>query len=254
MRTTEASETCDAILGGRIRVIQPRRGYRFSVDSILLARFVQVRKSDRVLELGAGTGVISLAIAALRRPREIVAIEIQPDLVAMISRNAELNGVGIRTIAADLRNLRDAQVTPESFDVVIANPPYRANRTGRVSPHEARRIARSDTSATLDDFVATASRCTRRGGKAAFVFAAERTAELIAMLREHRLEPKRIRFVHPFLDAPATTVLIEARKHGGIEVAILPPLILFDSPGVYTQEACEIVGKLGDVASPPKAE
>src|ERR1700730_7686361 len=92
MKTTESSETCDAILGGRIRVIQPRDGYRFSVDSILLARFVSVRGRDRVLELGAGSGVISLAIAALHQPREIVAIEIQPELVAMIDRGAQLNG------------------------------------------------------------------------------------------------------------------------------------------------------------------
>src|SRR6202035_1807225 len=92
MRTTESSEPCDAILGGRIQVIQPREGYRFSVDSILLARFVSVRRGDSVLELGAGSGVISLAIAALHRPREIVAIEIQSELVAMIQRSAQLNG------------------------------------------------------------------------------------------------------------------------------------------------------------------
>jgi tRNA1Val (adenine37-N6)-methyltransferase len=251
METTEASETCDAILGGRIRVIQPSDGYRFAVDSILLARFVRIRRSDRVLELGAGTGVISLAIAAIYQPREIVAIEIQPELVEMMRRNAELNEVGLRAIAADLRKLPDAQVAAESFDVVVANPPYRANKTGRVSPHAPRRLARSDTSATLEDFVAAASRCARRGGKAAFVFAADRSAELIAKLRAHRLEPKRIRFVHAFLDAPATTVLIEARKYGGVEVAILPPLIMFESRGVYTHEASQI---LGDVASAAPAE
>jgi len=252
MRTTESSETCDAILGGRIQVIQPRSGYRFSIDSILLARFVSARSRDRVLELGAGTGVISLAIAALHQRREIVALEIQPELVAMILRNAELNSVdSIRAIAADLRKLNIAKVPRESFDLVVANPPYRASKAGRVSPHEARRIARSESSATLEDFVAAASRYARRGGRAAFVFAADRSAELISVLREHRLEPKRIRFVHPYSDAPATAILIEARKNGGIEVAIEPPLILFDSPGVYSQEAREI---LGEVASQSRAE
>src|SRR5580692_10321890 len=110
MKTTESSETCDAILGAALRVIQPRDGYRFSLDSILLARFVRVRASDRVLELGAGTGVISLAIAALHHPREIVAVEIQPELVAMLRRNAELNRIeSIRAVAMDLRRLPDAE-------------------------------------------------------------------------------------------------------------------------------------------------
>ncbi len=233
-------------------MIQPRDGYRFSVDSILLARFAHVRKTDRVLELGAGTGVISLAIAALHHPREIVAIEIQSELVAMLRRNAELNRVEtIHAIAVDLRKYPGAHVTSESFDVVVANPPYRARQTGRISPHEGRRLARSEASATLDDFVAAAARCARRGGRAAFVFAADRSAELISMLREHHLEPKRLRFVHPFLDAPATTILVEARKHGGVEVAIEPPLILYDSPRVYSREAREM---LGEVASPSAAE
>jgi tRNA1Val (adenine37-N6)-methyltransferase len=245
METTESSETCDAILGGRIRVIQPRNGYRFSVDSILLARFVAVRSRDRVLELGAGTGVISLALSALHHPREIVALEIQPELVAMIDRNARLNSVdSIRAIAADLRMPNRRGVPRESFDLVVANPPYRTNQSGRISPHEARRIARSESSATLGDFVAAAARYARRGGRAAFVFAADRSAELISTLRDHQLEPKRIRFVHPYSGVPATTILIEARKNGGIEVVIQGPLILFDAPGIYSDEAREILGEV----------
>lgn len=250
MKTTESSETCDAILGGRIRVIQPRDGYRFSIDAILLARFVSVGPRDRILELGAGCGVISLAIAALHRPREIVAIDIQPELVAMIRNNAELNGIdSIRAIEADLRRLKDSLAPRESFDVVVANPPYRPSKAGRVSPNAARHLARSEASATLEDFVVAASRCARRGGKAAFVFAADRSAELIAMLRAHRLEPKRIRFVHPYVDAPATNILIEARKNGGIEVVIEPPLILFDAPHVYSHEARELLGEVASQGS-----
>jgi tRNA1Val (adenine37-N6)-methyltransferase len=194
MKTTESSETCDAILGGKVRVIQPRGGYRFSIDSILLARFVAVRGDDRVLDLGAGSGVISLVIAALQKPREIVALEVQRELVDLIRRNAELNCVdSILAITADLRDPNDAKLPRETFDVVVANPPYRASAAGRESPQGARRIARSESSATLDHFVAAAAWFARRGGKAAFVFAADRSAELISGLRGHRLEPKRIR-------------------------------------------------------------
>jgi len=252
MKTTESSETCDAILGGKVRVIQPRGGYRFSIDSILLARFVAVRGDDRVLDLGAGSGVISLVIAALQKPREIVALEVQRELVDLIRRNAELNCVdSILAITADLRDPNDAKLPRETFDVVVANPPYRASAAGRESPQGARRIARSESSATLDHFVAAAAWFARRGGKAAFVFAADRSAELISGLRGHRLEPKRIRFVHSYAGAPATTILLAARKHGGIEVAIEAPLIVFDAPGVYSREAREI---LREVASPAPAE
>ena len=237
MKTTESSETCDAILGGKLSVLQPREGYRFSVDSILLARFVSVRRTDRVLELGAGCGVISLVLATLFHPREVVAAEIQPHLVKLIERSVTLNQLeSIRAIATDLRTM-----AADSFDVVVANPPYRAAGTGRISPNDARHIARAETAATLEDFVAAAARSIRRAGKAAFVFAADRSAELISTVREHRLEPKRIRFVHPFANAPAANILLEARKHGGIEVAIEPPLVLFDQPGVYSRAAREIL-------------
>jgi tRNA1Val (adenine37-N6)-methyltransferase len=247
MKTTESSETCDAILGGRIRVFQPRAGYRFSVDSILLARFVSVRRGDRVLELGAGSGVISLAIAALHRPREIVAIEIQPEMVAMIDRGAQLNGVhSIQAIEADLRKIKHAKVPAHHFDLVVANPPYRKHNSGRESPNEKRRAARSETASTLEDFIKAAARHARGGGRVAFVFVADRFAELISVARAHRLEPKRIRFVHPYKNRSATTVLLEARKGGGVEVCVEAPLILYDAPGVYSKEAREL---LEEVAS-----
>ena len=252
MKTTESSETCDTILGGRIRVIQPREGYRFSVDSILLARFVSVHPCDRVLELGAGSGVVSLAIAALHQPREIVAIEIQPELVAMIVRGAQLNGFrSLLAVEADLRKIKHAKVPVNGFDVVVANPPYRKQNSGRESPNENRRVARSETTSTLEDFVAAAARHARGGGRAAFVFVADRFAELISVARAHRLEPKRIRFVHPYKNAPATTVLLEARKGGGVEVCVEPPLILYDGPRVYSKEARNL---LEEVVSPITAK
>jgi len=102
----------------------------------------------------------------------------------------------------------------------------------------------------LEDFVAAAERYVRRGGRAAFVFTADRSAELIALLRSNTMEPKRMRFVHPYIDAPATMMLVEARKHGRTEIAIEPPLILYDAPHIYSREARTM---LGEVASPASA-
>jgi tRNA1(Val) A37 N6-methylase TrmN6 len=230
--------TRDAILGGALTVLQPERGYRFSVDSVLLGRFATARPRDRVLELGAGCGVVAMMLARLGRAREVVALEIQPELAALIARSAALNGLAnLRAIAADLRRRHIAGIEPQRFDLVVANPPFRAARTGRESPESGRRLARVERDATLADFAAAARRYARHGARVAFVFTAARAAELVATLRAHRLEPKRIRFVHPRIDAPASTVLIEARAGGGIEVRVEPPLVLYAHDRVYTDEA-----------------
>src|SRR6202030_1693790 len=123
------------------------------MDSILLGRFVRVRKRDRVLELGAGCGVISVMIAALWLPREVVAVEIQPDLAAIAERNAALNQLdSIRVISADLRARRIEGLAPASFDVIVANPPYRALGSGRRSPNPARGGGREEGGAAVGGF------------------------------------------------------------------------------------------------------
>ena len=237
MTESIAEETLDSILDGALRLYQPRRGYRFSVEAVLLARFAAARPAARVLELGAGCGVVALIYAALARPREVVALEIQPALAALIARNAALNDLGIvRAVCADLRSRR-ALDAAGGFDLVLANPPFRARLSGRESPLPGRRLARGETAARLEDFAAAAARHARHGGRAAFVFAAARSAELISALRARRLEPKRIRFVHPYAAASASTVLVEARKGGGVEVEVEPPLVMYDAPGVYSDAA-----------------
>ncbi len=204
----------------------------------MLGRFVRASSRDRVLELGAGCGVVSIMIAALYRPRAVVAIEIQPQLAAMLAGNAGINGLeSVHGVCADLRRKKIAGVEPASFDLVVANPPYRAAAAGRENPDHGRRVARGESTAKLGDFVAAARRYARRSARVAFVFAARRSAELISAMRSNQLEPKRIRFVHPRIAMPASVMLIEARAGGGIEVAIEPPLILYERPGIYTAEA-----------------
>ncbi len=236
--STNENETRDTILDGSITLIQPKHGYRFSLEAILLARFARANTRDRILDLGAGCGVVSILIATLKRPREVVAIEIQPMLAGMIARNAAINQLkAVTAVNADLRRRMIAGVEPASFDLVVANPPYRAAASGRENPDHGRRLARGESSATLMDFVAAARRYARTRGRVAFVFSARRSAELISAMRSNQLEPKRIRFVHAQITTPASVILIEARAAGGIEVAIEPPLILYERPGIYTPEA-----------------
>lgn len=238
-----AEETLDSILGGALRLYQPRRGYRFSVEAVLLARFAAARRASRVLELGAGCGVVSIMLAALHHPREVVALELQSDLAEMAARSAALNDLGmVRTICADLRTRLIEGLEPATFDLVVANPPYRALRSGRESPNHSRRVARGERGATLAEFVAAAARYASHGAKATFVFTAARSAELIATLSAHALEPKRIRFVHPRIGLAASTILVEARKGGGVEVEVESPLVLYSHAGVYTDEARRLLG------------
>ncbi|MGH8013892.1 MAG: tRNA1(Val) (adenine(37)-N6)-methyltransferase, partial [Candidatus Binataceae bacterium] len=233
MKLANPDETVDRILGGALPIVQPRKGYRFSVDALLLGRFALASRRDRVLELGAGCGVVSVLLAAAHQPRELIALEIQPELAAMVARNFELSNLRLCTaVQGDLRSKIDG-LEPASFDLVVSNPPFRAPRSGRESPNESRRIARGASGATLREFIAAASRYVRHGGRVAIVFTAARTAELIGELRDHSLEPKRIRFVHPRFDLPANTILVEARKGGGVEAVIEPSLILYSAPGVY---------------------
>jgi len=242
MTTATDDETVNTILGGRLKLVQPQRGYRFSVDAILLGRFARCRPGERVLELGAGCGVVSIMIAALYKPAAVVALELQPALAALIESNAALNRLDtISAIGADLRAREIARLAPASFDLIVANPPYRRLNSGRQSPNLSRRIARDESGASLAEFVAAAARYARHGGRFAAIFAAARSAELIAELRARRLEPKRIRMVHPRSDLRASTILVEARKGAGVGVEIEPPLILYAAKGVYSDEACAML-------------
>jgi tRNA1Val (adenine37-N6)-methyltransferase len=240
----DQAQTVDTILGGALTIVQPACGYRFAIDSILLARFARPRQRARILELGAGCGVVSIMIAALHHPSEISAIELQPRLAAMIAQNAALNRTAaVTAICADIRRTIVGLV-PAAFDYVVANPPYRATRRGRESPIAERRVARSGDGARLADFVAAAARYANHRGKVAMVFTASRTAELIAEMKQLALEPKRIRFVYSRPEESATMVLIEARKGGGVEVLIEPPLIIYGSTGAYTDEARAMITRM----------
>jgi tRNA1(Val) A37 N6-methylase TrmN6 len=245
------SETCDPILGGALTIVQPASGYRFSLDSLLLGSFAEARARDRVLELGSGCGVIALMIAGRRNPREIVGLELQSELVALARRNLELNGFpNGRMIEADLRARHIDQVEPASFDYVVANPPYRGLRQGRESPQPGRHLARGSGGATLSEFLASAARYSRSQGRVAMVFTASRLAELNGELRAHGLEPKRLRFVHPYIDRPAGVVLLEARKGGRCETRIAPPLIIWRARGRYSEELEALLAGRADHTHP----
>jgi tRNA1Val (adenine37-N6)-methyltransferase len=227
---------------GVVTIAQPAKGFRFTLDSLLLADFCRMKAHDRVLELGAGTGVISLLLAKKFPRSRFVADEFEPRAYTLLCRNIEVNGLADRIVSVD-RDIKylSRSIAPNAFDVIVANPPYTAQGTGRTSPSPERQRARQEQKAALSPWLNRGD-LLKNKGRFTLVFPASRVAELFTLLRERRLEPKRLRFVHPFQDKPASIALIESVKTGGTGLIVLPPLIVHDEGGGYTEEMREIYG------------
>jgi tRNA1Val (adenine37-N6)-methyltransferase len=227
---------------GVVQIAQPAKGHRFTLDSILLADFCRIKPKDRVLEPGAGTGVISLLLAK-KHPRAIfTAVEIQPQLAELCGQNIADNSLDgqITVLSRDIRRLRNT-IAQGSLNVIVVNPPYIKEGTGRTSPYAARLIARHDRAASLESWL-NLHLFLKNSGKYCLVFPVARLVELTALMKRRRLEPKRIRLVHPYLDQSASLVLLESVKEGGSGLEVLPPLIVHEPGGGYTKEMREIYG------------
>ncbi len=226
----------DSLFSGRLVICQPREGYRFSIEALLLAGFVSLRKKDRVVELGAGCGVIS-AVLALRFPEvRIVALEIQERLARALSLTVKINSFAERIfpLRGDVKAL---PLRAGSFSAVFMNPPFKPPGTGRPSPDREHHLARTEALASLRDFLKAARYLLSPGGRVYLVYTALRTAELLAEMRALRLEPKRLRLVHSYPGDEARFVLVEGVAEGRPEVRILPPLFIYTRPkGDYSPE------------------
>lgn len=227
---------------GVVRIMQPAKGHRFTLDSILLADFCRIKPKDLVLEPGAGTGIITLLLAKKHLRAHFTAVEVQPQLADLFEQNIDDNFLDerITVIAKDLRRLRTT-LDQGSFRVIVANPPYIKEGTGRTSPHAFRQIARHDRAASLEAWL-DLHLFLKNGGRYFLVFPAARLAELVALMKRRKLEPKRLRLVHPFQNKPASLALIEAVKEGGTGLEILPSLVIHGSGGGYTEEVKQIYG------------
>ena len=239
----------DRLFGGRLLLFQPRHGYRFSMDAVLLAHFVRPRPGWRILDLGCGCGVVGL-IAAYRVPScTVTLLERQPELARLAAANAAVNGMTDRVQAreADLRQLRTV-IRPESFDLVLCNPPYYQQGRGRIRPDAQEASARHDLSAGVTDFVRAAAFGLRNRGRAVFIYRAASQAALQMALMSCRLAPKRVQMLYSYPGAvQARLFLVEALKNGGDACTVLPPFYLHAGPeGTYTaamqrlyqEEAC----------------
>jgi tRNA1Val (adenine37-N6)-methyltransferase len=227
---------------GIIFITQQKKGFRFTLDSLLLADFCNIRPRDRVLEPGAGTGVISLLLAKKFPKARFVADEVEPGAYGLLTQNIEDNGLvsNIVPVNTDLRDL-SSSFSPHAFDVIVANPPYTKTGAGKKSPFPDRHLARQGRSTSITLWLGL-NALLKNKGRYFLVFPASRTAELTALLRMHDLEPKRLRFVHPFPHKPASLVLVEAMRSARIGLDVLRPLVVHEKDGGYTEEVKDIYG------------
>ncbi len=238
------AETLDSLPIGGLEFYQARDGYRFSLDPVLLARFVRIKNRARVVDLGAGCGVLSLLLAKIGSPASVIGVERQEIMAERAMRNVSHNALDatVRILAGDIREIRTLLPCGQ-FDLVVSNPPFRQPDCGRVAPGDERAAARHELFGGLETFVRAASWLLNNGGAFAVIHLAERLAELLSLMQQERLQPKRIRMVHPHADEAARLVLVEGVKSAGAGLLVEAPLIIYDSHGDgrhYSEEVLAI--------------
>lgn len=237
--------TQDTLFDGDLHCAQYENGYRFSLDPVLLGHFAQPSPGQRLLDLGAGCGIISLILCYRWPEIHLTALELQPQLSSLIEQNVKQNGLEerIQTLCGNLRGI-DTLFEPESFDQVVCNPPYASLGSGRRNPNDEQAIARHEIQCELADVVQAISFCLKNRGRASLIYPAARAAFLVYTLKENRLEPKRMQIVHSYPGSTGKLVLIEAMKNGGEELTILPPFYVYtQQEGEYSPEMAKLYEK-----------
>ena len=232
-------EKYEELLRGALKIRQPdaKEGLRVNIDTILLAHFVSPKKDEKILELGCAHGAISLILA--KRGFAVKGIDIQPHLIELAKENAAFNGISAEFETADLREYKKI-AAPQSFDRVVVNPPYfEAASSSRVSPSSAVASARQGTDCSLEDVVSASRYLLKNRGRLDIIMAAQRSAELFALLENSRIGVKKVRFVYPKPRSEASVVLIEAVRAAKKGTSVLPPLFVLDADGKETEEMLE---------------
>lgn len=220
------SETIDELREYGLQIIQPKVGYRFSVDPLLLCRFAGPVEG-RIIDLGTGSGVMALIMARMSGPARIVGVEVNQQAAALARRNAGLNELDDRVeiVTADILDLKQ-RYPVSTFDLVLANPPYRPRGAGRISHIPGRDTARHESTASLADFLTVAKYLVRPSGRICFIYHVSRLAELVAEASARKLSLLRLQFVHGSARDEARMVMLELAKGRSRELAVLPPLFV----------------------------
>ncbi len=230
------------------QIIQTPGRFCFGMDAVLLSSFAEVRRGERALDLGTGTGILPILLEAKNEGGSYVGLEIQEESADMARRSVGLNHLEdrIQIVTGDLKEAA-AVFGAASFSVVTVNPPYMIGDHGLRNEKEALYIARHEVLCTLDDILRESSKVLRDKGRFYMVHRPFRLPEILRKMWEHHLEPKRMRLVCPRIDKEPNMVLLEGLKGGNPRMRVEPPLIVYQKDGSYTPELLEIYSRGQDL-------
>lgn len=241
--TLKENERIDELQRNNYRIIQNPAKFCFGMDAVLLSGFARAKKGSTVLDMGTGTGIIPILMEAKTEASYLTGLEVQEESAEMARRSVALNGLEdkITIVTGDIREA-ESLFDAASFDVITSNPPYMPSKHGLVNPKDAKAVARHEILCTLEDVISKAAFLLKPGGNFFMVHRPFRLAEIIVLLHQYKLEPKRMQMVHPFADKEPNMVLIEANRGGKPRMRVEKPLIIYKEPGVYMPEIYEIYG------------
>jgi len=237
------NERIDDLQRNGYRIIQNKEKFCFGMDAVLLSGFVQVKPGEKVIDLGTGTGIIPILLEAKYGGEHYTGLEIQKEMAEMAARSVKLNGLEkkIDIVIGDICKAGEL-FGLAVFDVVTCNPPYMNDAHGLKNPELPKAIARHEVLCTLEDVVREGMRILKPGGRFYMVHRPHRLIEIISMLVKYKMEPKRMKMVHPYADKDANMVLIEAVRGGKPMVKVEAPLVVYKESGIYTDEIYEVYG------------
>lgn len=224
-------------------IIQKEKGFRFGVDAVLLSDFAKVKRRDSVLDLCTGTGIVPILLAGKTESSSILGLEIQEEFAEMAKRSIQMNKIvdRVKIITGDLCDEALLRSLPR-VSVVTVNPPYKKTMSGILNEKDALTIARHEVALNLEDVIRAARICLKDNGRFYMIHRPERLADILVLMRKHRIEPKSIRMVYPSQTKPPTMVLVEGLRDGGHYLKVLPPLFVYDEHGEYSEEIRKIYG------------
>lgn len=237
-------ETLDDLQLKDLFVIQKKDKFRFGVDAVLLANFANVKSNDTVIDLCSGTGIVPFVIKGKNNPSKIIGLEIQEEMVEMAQRSVLYNKLEnkIDFIKGDLKNIEMLKKLPKA-DVVTVNPPYKVYNSGIINPDDKIAIARHEICCNLEDVILACRTLLKDNKRMYMVHRPDRLVDIFTLMRKYKIEPKRVRMVHPNVNKAPNIVLIEAQRDGGSFLKWEPPLFVYDEHGNYTEELTRIYGR-----------
>ena len=241
------NERVDDLERNGYRLIQNPEVFCFGIDAILLAHFARVSNhKQKILDIGTGTGIIPIVMHAIYQKGHYTGIDIQEQMIEMANRSVMLNEIeaDVQMKTVDIKEYKEHFNSGE-FDIITCNPPYMKGDCGLKNEHPSKTIARHEVACTLEDIISAAGYMLKYGGKMCIIHRPHRLVDILATMRQYKIEPKVMRMIYPKQGKEPTMVLVEGVKNGRPELRVQAPLIVYNEDGTYTDEINEIYGKKG---------